>query len=93
MPASGKYAGGVLVDKRCKNHLFNALSTAQIEDDIVDEAVHDGLVNFQETSKLSFSSPANPSKIKIGGIRMNNEGLRVRRGVMTVPGYEAKHRI
>jgi hypothetical protein len=87
---SAKYAGGVLVDKRCENYIFNALSTAQIEDDIIDEAVHDGLVNFQETSKLSFSSPADPSKIKIGGIRMNHEGLSVRRGVMTVPGYEAE---
>jgi len=85
---SCEYAGGVLVDKRCENYLFNALSTAQIEHDIVEEVVHDGLANFQEASKLSFSSPANPSNIKIGGIRMNHEGLRVRRGVMTVPGAD-----
>ena len=69
---------------------MKALSTAQIEDDIVEEAVYEGLTNFQEASKLSFSSSANPSNIKIGGIRMNHEGLSVRRGVMTVPGYEAK---
>jgi hypothetical protein len=72
---------------------LKALSTAQIEDDIVEEAVHDGLANFQEASKLSFSSPANPSNIKIGGVGMNHQGLRVRRGVMTVLGYEAKHPI
>jgi len=46
----------------------------------------DGLCDFQHSTKLEFLSPANVYKVQVGVRHLNDGGLRIKQGVMTIPG-------
>jgi hypothetical protein len=83
----GKYAGGVRVDEKFKERLFDKLLEGEVGDqDEIEAMVSDGLRDFQRSAKLEFLSPDNDCKVQVGLRRLNDEVLRIKRGVMTIPG-------
>ena len=85
----GKYAGGVRVDENFTRHLSDKLHKGEFEDEGEIEAMLlDGLRDFQRSAKLEFLSPANVYKVQVGIRHLNDEGLRIKRGVMSIPGCE-----
>ena len=83
----GKYAGGVRVDEIFKQYLFEKLLDGEVNDQgEVDTMLYDGLRDFQRSTKLEFLSPTDADKVQVGSRHLNDDGLRIKRGVMTVPG-------
>jgi len=84
---SCKYAGGVRVDEVFKEYLFKKLLDGGANDqDEVEMMLYDGLRDFQRSTKLEFHSPTDAYKVQVGLRHLNDEGLRIKRGIMTVPG-------
>jgi hypothetical protein len=85
----GKYAGGVRVDENFKEHLFDKLLEGEVEDEGEIEAMlFDGLRDFQRSTKLEFLSSAEVYKVQVGVRHLNDEGLQIKRGVMSIPGCD-----
>jgi len=83
----GKYAGGVRVDEVFKEYLFEKLLEGEANDqDGVEAMLYDGLRDFQRSTKLEFLSPTDAYKVQVGVRHLNDDGLQIKRGVMTIPG-------
>ena len=83
----GRYAGGVRVDRNFEEYLFSKLLEGGIGDQGEIEAmIFDGRRDFQRSVKLEFLSPANICKVLVGVRYLNDESLRIKRGVMSISG-------
>jgi hypothetical protein len=88
-PLLGKYAGGVRVDENFKEYLFEKLVGGEVGDqNEIEVMLADGLRDFQRVTKLEFLSPANVGKVRVGIRRLNDDNLRIKRGVMSIPGCD-----
>lgn len=86
----GKYAGGVRVDENFSKYLYAKLREGEARDQGEIEAMlADGLRDFQRLVKLDFLSPADVGKVQVGIRHLNDDSLRIKRGVMSIPGYDA----
>jgi len=88
----GKYAGGVRVDEVFKEHLVEKLMGGEVMIDDQDEVgamLYDGLRDFQHSTKLEFHSPTDAYKVQVGVRHLNDDGLQIKRGIMTIPGCSA----
>jgi len=88
---SCKYAGGVRVDEVFKEYLFEKLLEGGVNDQgEVEAMLYDGLRDFQRSTKLEFLSPTDAYKVQVGVRHLNDDGLQIKRGVMTIPGEQVK---
>ena len=83
----GKYAASVRVDEVFKEYLSEKLLEGEANDQgKVEAMLYDGLCDFQRSTKLEFLSPTDTYNVRVGASHVNDDGLRIKRGVMTIPG-------
>jgi len=88
---SCEYAGGVRVDENFKDYLSEKLVEGEVGDQNEIEAMLvDGLRHIQCLTKSEFLSPANVGNVQVGARHVNDDGMRIKRGVMFIPGKEVE---
>jgi len=53
----------------------------------IPDILSDGHRDFESRCKRTFTSPSKSCTVRIGGRRMNINGLNIARGVLTLDGY------
>ena len=78
------------VDEIFKEYLSKKLLDGKANDQgAVDAILYDSLRDFRHSTKLGFRSPTGSYKVQVGGRQLNDDGLQIKFGVMTIPGCGA----
>lgn len=84
----GLDAGGVTVDNNFVQHIEGQLrASVDIDEEEIAVYLSDGLRDFQQAGKRTFSSATESCNVRIAGRYMNSTDPPIRRGVYRLSGY------
>ncbi|CAE6394322.1 unnamed protein product [Rhizoctonia solani] len=83
-------AGGIFVDATVQDYLCKTLAGAGYCEADVEDYSKTGFKDFESFSKRQFADESKEYSIQIGRSRLNDAGLRIRRGHMILPGTVMK---
>lgn len=82
----GVQAGAIFVDQTAKAHFAQVFSAANLNADVTREYIDQALKSFELEAKKSFKGAEDESIVKVGGSRLTERSLGIRRGNMTLEG-------
>jgi hypothetical protein len=82
----GVQAGAIFVNQSVETYLNDWFSKGSMDPEDKKEAIGEGLESFEMGAKKAFSGSPESKMIKVGGQRLTDKSLGIRRGSLTITG-------